>query len=394
MRTLFTNARLILPPAEKGSGSHCGSLLVEEGVIRSVVPLGDGNSIPDVDQIIDCSGDFLAPGLVDLHCHGANGRDAMEATSEAFEDILSYHALNGTTTTVLTTVAASLPEMLAVLACAEQYREEALGFLFAGIHLEGPYFSILRRGAHRPEMVRLPSEGETSALLDHAGMIRRMTLAPELPGSLELIRVLSREGISVSAGHSDATEEEAFAGFAAGITQVTHMHNAMSSIRKTAPYSRRGLAEAALETQGILCELIADGIHVSPELLHEAWISKGWKEIALVSDATAGAGLGEGGGFHLGALSCRVEGGAAWADQEHGRCLAGSTSTLFEGVRTMATKVGVPVEEAVAMASLVPARSLGLEGKLGSIAPGKTANLMRFSNQWEIRGVWIKGKKF
>lgn len=394
MRTLFTNARLILTPAKKSSGSHCGSLFVEEGVIRSVVPLGAGDSIPDVDQIIDCSGDYLAPGLIDLHCHGAVGRDAMEALTGAFDQILRFHATNGTTTAVLSTVAASLPEMIAVLEGAEQYRDEALGFLLAGIHLEGPYFSRLRRGAHRPEMIRLPSEREVSALMEHAGSIRRMTLAPELTGSLQLIRELSQKGIKVSAGHSDATEVEAMAGFNAGITQVTHLHNAMSSIRKTAPDPRRGLAEAALETQGILCELIADGIHVSPELLREAWLIKGWEQIALVSDATAGAGLSEGLGFHLGTLPCRVEEGAAWADQEHGRCLAGSTSTLFEGVRTMATKVGVPVEEAVAMASLVPARSLGLEGKLGSIAPGKTANLMRFSNQWEIRGVWIKGKKF
>ena len=123
-------------------------------------------------------------------------------------------------------------------------------------------------------------------------------------------------------------------------------------------------------------------------------MSKGWEQVALVSDATAGAGLGEGGAFHLGTLPCRIEGGAAWTEQESGRCLAGSTSFLFDGIKTMVTQVGVPIEEAVGMASLVPARSLGLEGKLGSIAPGKIANLMRFSNQWEIRDVWIKGKKF
>jgi N-acetylglucosamine-6-phosphate deacetylase len=221
-----------------------------------------------------------------------------------------------------------------------------------------------------------------------------MTLAPELPGSLELVRVLTRHGIAVSAGHSDATEEEALAGFAAGITQVTHLHNAMSSLRKTLPKPRRGLAEVALERRGIICELIADGIHVSPELLREAWMSKGWEQIVLVSDATAGAGLGEGGVFQLGTLFCQVEGRAARTDRENGRCLAGSASFLFEGIRTLVTHVGVPMEEAVAMASLVPSRSLGLEWKLGSIAPGKTANLLRFSPYWEIRDVWIRGKKY
>jgi len=391
MKSLFTNARIILPP---GDGVTYGSVLVEGGKIIRVNLLEDEISSIDPDHLIDCAGDYLAPGLIDIHCHGAMGCDAMEARPEAFDTILRHHASHGTTTTVLTTVAASLAEMLAVLKCAEVYRagQGGYGSLLAGIHLEGPYFSPRRRGAHRVEMLRDPSREETSRLLNYASVIRRMTLAPELPGALDLVRELNRNGIAPSAGHSDATEEESRVGFKAGITQVTHLHNAMSSLRKTAPTPRRGLAEAALETPGVVCELIADGMHVPVELLREAWMAKGWREITLVSDATAGAGLGEGKCFEFGGLACRVQETAAWTGEGHARCLAGSTSPLFDGIRTMAVEVGVPLEEAVAMATLVPAIALGLEQEIGSLFPGKAANLIRFNDHWEIKEVWMQGK--
>ena len=395
MRTIFTRARMILSP---GEGIVFGSLLVEKGVIAGVIPMSTHLPKDDENNVIDCDGDFLSPGLVDIHCHGAMGRDAMEATPDAFDKILRYHGSRGTLTTVLTTVAASLAEMLAVLKCAEVYRAR-LGACsrLAGIHLEGPYFSPYRRGAHRAEILRQPSQEETCLLLNHAAMLRRMTVAPELPGTLDLIRELRRNGISASAGHSDATEEEALAGFESGISEVTHLHNAMSSLRKTAPNPRRGLAEVAQETPGIICELIADGVHVPPELLREAWLAKGWEEIALVSDATAGAGLRDGEEFELGGLHCRVEGKAAWlatgTGEANARCLAGSTATIFDGVRTMVQSVGVPINEAVAMATLVPAKTLGLEQSLGSLALGKAANLIQFNDRWEIRGVWIGGEE-
>jgi N-acetylglucosamine-6-phosphate deacetylase len=212
-------------------------------------------------------------------------------------------------------------------------------------------------------------------------------LAPELPGSLELIREFHENGISLSAGHSDATEAEALAGFHAGISQVTHLHNAMSSVRKS---GRPGLAECALTTSGILCELIADGVHVGTDLLVEAWKIKGWENIALVSDATAGAGLCDGETFDLGGLECRVESGAAWTGFGHGRRLAGSTKPLFEGILTM-IGAGIPLEEAVGMATLVPARALGLDDKIGSLEIGKKADLIRFDCSWILKDTWIGG---
>lgn len=389
MKSLFINARLVLPP---GAGVTEGSLIVEDGVISGVFPSAPSrpSDASGDNEVIDCGGDFLAPGLVDIHCHGAAGRDAMESSPEAFREILRHHASHGTTTAVLTTVAATLGEMLSVTRCAGTYTHEVGCGRFAGIHLEGPYFSPVRRGAHREEVLRHPSPAETSRLLEHSPVIRRMTLAPELPGATDMVREFCHRGIALSAGHSDATEEEARAGFEAGITQVTHLHNAMSSLRKTGHW---GLADAALAASGILCELIADGIHVMPGLLKEAWCLKGWERVALVSDATAGAGLGEGNSFDLGGLSCRIEEGAAWTGHGNARRLAGSTKFLFQGVRTMIERAGVPLDQAVAMATLVPARSIGLGDEIGSLGVGKKADLIRFDREWNLSGVWIDGVK-
>jgi N-acetylglucosamine-6-phosphate deacetylase len=386
MSLLLHNALLVLDPSR---GVVPGWLLLRDGVIKDLGSLGDEPAAEVT--VINCGGDFIAPGLVDIHCHGAIGRDAMEASEEAFGAILGAHARCGTTTAVLTTVAAALPEMLAVLCMAKSWPGGRGMARLGGIHLEGPWFSPRRRGAHDPSQLRDPRQSEISTLLEHTQVIRRVTLAPELPGAYDAIRTFREAGIRVSAGHSDATEEEALAGFAAGITQVTHLHNAMSSLGKTDP-PRRGLAEAALDEKGILCELIADGIHVPPGLLREALETKGWEHLAFVSDATAGCGLAEGSGFRLGDLDCVVQGKAAWTGEGIGRCLAGSTAPLFGGIRTMVEQAGATISEAVAMASLVPARSLGMEKELGSLQIGKEADLIRFTPNWEIKGVWIGGE--
>ena len=391
MRKLFKHARMILPPGISGEAILEGSLLVEDGLIRGIFS-GEERFPEEVcDEEIDCGGDYLAPGLIDLHCHGAMGRDTMEASPEAFETILNFHATRGATLVVLTTVAASLEEMQSVLRAAKAFRQNRPSSQLAGIHLEGPYFSPHRRGAHRPEMLRHPSQAETEALLEHAEVIAKMTLAPELPGALTLIAELMSRGIAVSAGHSQASEAEALAGFAAGITQATHLYNCMSSLHSEGGMRMTGLAEAALTTKGILCEVIADGRHLSSTLLRLAWLAKGWESVALVSDATAGAGLPEGGCFELGGLACQIEKGATWTGVGEERRLAGSTIGMIDGVRVMVEQAGAPLEEALAMASLVPARALGLEKERGSLALGMRADLLRFASDWQVGGVWSAG---
>ena len=395
---MYHNAWLILPPHLR-SGE--GFLSEEDGLIRSVVIRAGKADFEDLlslekqlcDEEIDCQGDYLSPGLIDLHCHGALGRDTMEATQEAFDVILNYHATRGTTLAVLTTVAASLSEIQGVLSLAERYQQERNNPFFAGIHLEGPYFSPLRLGAHRRAMLRQPSPKETEALLKYAGVILRITLAPELPGVIESIPFLLRHGIAVSAGHSNAMHDEALAGFSAGITQVTHLYNCMSSLHSKKGRRFTGLAEAALTTPGVLCEVIADGRHLSPTLLRLAWLAKGWEGIAIVSDATAGAGLSEGASFQLGGLLCRIQQGEALTGVGEDQRLAGSTIGMIDGVRGMVEGAQSSLEEAVAMASLVPARALNLEHSRGSLEVGKRSDLIRFREDWQIRGVWSAGEK-
>ena len=391
MRRVFKNARLILGPDE---GIRRGWLLVEGEIIKEVSCCMEAGQFPGgVDEVIDCAGDYLSPGLIDLHCHGAMGRDTMEATPDAFTAILNYHAMRGTTLSVLTTVAASLEDIKRVLSTAEAYLPGRDQARLAGIHLEGPYFSPFRRGAHRQEMLRHPTAGETREILSHASVIKRMTLAPEIAGILDLVTELVGKGIAVSAGHSEATEGEAATGFAVGITQVTHLYNCMSSLRSSGGRRFAGLTEAALTTPGILCEVIADGRHLPPTLLRLAWLAKGWEETAIVSDATAGAGLDEGVSFELGGVPCYIEAGGAWTGHGEDRRLAGSTIGMIDGVRTMMELAGIPLDQAVAMATLVPARALGLEKATGSLAGGKRADLLRFSDGWEVQGVWIAGEK-
>ncbi len=226
----------------------------------------------------------------------------------------------------------------------------------AGVHVEGPFISRKRAGAQRPEFIRNPEPQVVQQLLEYADVIQRVTLAPELPGALEAIDRLRAQNIAVSGGHSDAWDEEARDAFEHGMRQVTHTFNCMSSMHRRNGERVAGLLEFALSEPEIMCELIADGHHVSNTLMKMLYRAKGSKGICLVTDATAGAGLPEGATFTLAGADCMVSGGACWlADRS---ALAGSAARMIDLVRTMVRQVGVPLPEAIAMASANPSRAL------------------------------------
>src|SRR5437868_6984232 len=281
---IFTNARLIFP-----DGIRDGlEVVVEEGKIAEIRErtLAHGRH-----EVIDLNGNYLAPGFIDLHVHGALGRDTMEASAEAFRSVCDFHASGGTTSLLLTTATAPLDEIRKVLQAVCDCRPAIA--LIGGVHVEGPFISRAKKGAQCEEFIQDPSPVAVRRLVQYAEVIKRVTIAPELPGALEAIETFHRCGINVSGGHSDAWEEDARAAFDCGMRSVTHTFNCMSSARRRGEYRVAGLLEFALSTPEISCELIADGHHVSSTLMNMLYRAKRRDGICLVTDATAGAGLAD-----------------------------------------------------------------------------------------------------
>ncbi len=383
---IFKNARVIL--AERILPG--AQLKIADGKILGMTaePLAAGIG----EEVLDLGGNYLAPGFIDLHIHGALRRDTMEADAAALETICRFHAAGGTTSLALTTIAATLPEILQAVNAAKAFQETVHGGAnVLGVHLEGPYFSPAKPGAHRRNLIRNPQREEYEQLFEHADAITQMTLAPELPGALALIDALCARGIRVSGGHSDAWDEDACAAFVHGLRQVTHTFNCMSSARHRGPWRVAGLLEVALSEPEILCELIADGRHVSPTLMRMLYQAKGPDGICLVTDATAGAGLAEGEHFQLGEIDCVVRDEVGLISD--GGALAGSTATMIRLVRNMVELAGVSLVEAVRMATLNPARALGLETRKGQLAEGADADFIVLSQELEVLETWRGGEK-
>jgi N-acetylglucosamine-6-phosphate deacetylase len=375
--TIFSNAQLILP-----DGINNGlEMVVADGKVAELRKRSNA-------EAIDLGGSYLAPGFIDIHLHGAVGRDTMEASPEAFKSICDYHAGGGTTSLLLTTATAPLPEILAVLravrTCGADFRQ------IAGVHLEGPFLSQKRAGAQRREFITNPEPQLLQQLLEYADVIRRVTLAPELPGALDAIDRLRAGIIAVSGGHSDAWDEEARTAFEHGMRQVTHTFNCMSSMHRRNGERVAGLLEFALSEPDIMCELIADGQHVSDTLMRMLYRAKGATGICLVTDATAGAGLPEGAPFSLAGADCIVSGGACWLTDRS--ALAGGASRMIDLVRTMVLEVGVPLPEAIAMASANPARALGLSAK-GRLEADADADFVVLSEDLEVQQTFVAGER-
>lgn len=368
---ILTNARVILPEGVRDDLEVCCA----EGRIVELRPAGRARG----EGVVNLAGNYLAPGFVDLHLHGATGRDTMEATPEAFRAICDYHAGGGTTTLLLTTATAPLAEIERVLEAVRAARRDLPQI--AGVHVEGPFISRERAGAQRREAIVTPDPQSISRLLEFRDVIKRVTLAPEVAGAREAITRFAGAGISVSGGHSDAWEEEARAAFEGGMRSVTHTFNCMSAMRKRGSERVAGLLEVALGEPEISCELIADGAHVSPTLMKMLYRAKGARGICLVTDASAGAGLGEGARFALAGRECIVRKGACWLADES--ALAGSAARMIDLVRRMVREVGVSLSEAIQMTSANPARAIGLESK-GVLTVGADADFVVLSPELEV----------
>ncbi len=246
-----------------------------------------------------------------------------------------------------------------------------------------------KAGVHSLSLIRNPADDDVERLLDFADVMTQMTFAPELPEALDLIGRLAERGVIASGGHSDAWDEEAAAAHARGMSQVTHVFNAMSGARRRGAFRVAGLLEYALAEPGIRCELIADGRHVSPTLMRMLYRAKGRDGSCLVTDASAGAGLPEGAAYRLAGRDCVVREGVGMTTD--GAALAGSVSTMIEGVRCLVRTVGVPLHEAVRMASLNPAAALRQDNERGRLVPGLQADLALLTDALEVAATYIGG---
>ncbi len=335
----------------------------------------------------------VAPGFVDVHIHGAGGRDVMEGSPEALATVTQTVARHGTTSLVATTVTASeerTSQAVAGIAASMQSRAEASGpdrgapqAEILGVHFEGPFISPARRGVHPAEWIVPPSIDLFARLLDAAqGAARILTLAPELPGALDLVAAACAAGCVVSLGHTDASYAQAMAAIDRGSRHATHVFNAMR------PFAHRdsGVIGAVLASPLVTAELIADGVHVDQGAMRMLLAAKGPAKMILVSDGTAATGMPDG-NYRLGTFDVTVSGGVSRGEDGQ---LAGSTLSLDRALRNMLT-LGVPFADALAMLTENPARLLGFEARKGVLAPGADADLVFLDAQMQVAGVMTRG---
>lgn len=334
---------------------------------QRITAAGTGRISPRRARVIDARGAFIAPGFVDTHIHGSPAA------------IFRSEVPHGTTSVVITLSCALLPQICRQAEAIRAYardRNPGSGPEILGIRIEGPYINPSKCGAQDPAAIRPPDTQELDRLIRRIGpLLRIMTIAPELPGSLPLVRLLRRRGVIASIGHSDATCAEARAGIAAGITHATHLFNAMRGIGRSVP----GAAAAVLLDDRVTVELIADMIHVHAARCALAAAVKGQDRLILVTDSIAAA-------RPQGAWK---EGGAYWLREG---VKAGSCLTMIGAVRNMVTRCGVPLTEAVRMATLAPARLLGVQDRKGSLAPGMDADLVVFDEDFRVQLTVARGK--
>jgi N-acetylglucosamine-6-phosphate deacetylase len=335
-------------------------------------------------------GKTVVPGFVDVHIHGAGGHDVMEGTTQALEVVAATVASHGTTSLVATTVTASEMETCESVGNIARFSLKSgqaatreLQAEIVGIHFEGPFISPARRGVHPLEWIVAPSEALLSSLLREArGMGQILTLAPELPGALELISAARRGGLVVSLGHTDATYEQARAAIEAGATHAAHVYNAMR------PFSHRGtgVIGAVLTSPEVSAELIADGVHVDEPAMRMLIELKSADRVILVSDGTSATGMPDG-KYRLGTGQVTVKGGVCRNAQGK---LAGSTLTLDRALRNVVA-LGVPLASALRMVTANPAQQIGLGSRKGVLAVGADADLVFLDDKLEISGVMTRG---
>ncbi|MCR3730546.1 N-acetylglucosamine-6-phosphate deacetylase [Streptomyces umbrinus] len=368
---VLSGANVVLP-----TGTVPGGRVIVEGTRIA-------GSAPDHAPRIDLSGHWVVPGFVDMHNHGGGGASFTSGTVEEILKGIHTHRLHGTTTLVASTVTDDMDGLAHRAGLLSELAEQ--GDL-AGIHFEGPFISPCRKGAHSEELLRDPDPAEVRKLIDAArGRASMVTLATELPGGIDSVRLLAEHGVIAAIGHTDATYEQTVEAIDAGATVATHLFNAMPTLGHRSP----GPIAALLEDERITVELINDGVHLHPASLQLAFHHAGGGRVAFITDAMDAAGFGDG-RYMLGPLEVEVSEGVARLVE--GGSIAGSTLTLDRAFKRAVTVDRLPIEDVVSAIAANPARSLGLYDRVGSLEPGKDADLVVLDADFELKGVMRRGE--
>lgn len=387
-RLVINDAIIILP----GRISEKGYVVCEDGIITQI---GQGYFLAnESDEIINAGGLYVSPGFIDMHTHGAGGYDFMDGTVEAYLGAAKMHAKHGTTSLLPTTLTSTNEELLKTFSIYKEAKaKNTEGASFLGLHLEGPYFAYGQKGAQDPKYLRNPEPEEYNAILEASDDIMRWSLAPELKGAIEFGKVLRSKNILPSIAHTDAICEEVEEAFDAGFTHVTHLYSCMSTITRRNAYRYAGALEATYLIDEMTVEIIADGVHLPKSLLRYVYKFKGPDKIALCTDSMRGAGMPDGEsilGSLQGGQKVIIEDGVAKLPDR--TAFAGSVATADRLIRTMIGLADVPLEEAIRMITLTPARILKIDKTKGSIEIGKEADLVLFDKDININTTIINGK--
>lgn len=395
MRRVFLGGTLILPDRLMTDGA----VVVADGRIESAGPSA-GKSWPADAERIDAAGGYVAPGLIDLHVHGGAGADFMDGMPEAFQTITRAHARHGTTSMLPTTTVARHEQLIRMLELTRAARGNSpVGARVLGAHFYGPYFGYEARGCHPADPIRAPVPQEYEQYLEFSDSILTATVAPELPGSEQFVRACVACGIRANVGHSHATFDQVAAAVSWGARHVDHLFCAMSDrarLREDQTYPMRGgVMEATLYFDELTTEVIADGKHLNRELLLLALKIKGPDKLALVTDCNRALDMPEG-QYMFGPL----EGGEPFLHRDgvgimpDGLSLASGSTGMDHAVSTFHRLTGLSLPAVVRMASLTPARIAGWGDRIGSLEPGKLADILLLDQELHVKRVFIGGDEF
>lgn len=369
-----------------------GRVITDEGIVegKNVVIngskiLGIVDELPDTAEVIDAAGNFVSPGFIEIHIHGAAGRDTMDGTCDSINTISKAIAKHGTTSFLPTTVAFDKDTTKnAVNTVRKSMAEGTDAAEVLGIHLEGPFLNPKKKGAHELRYLRNPDIGYFMEMVDNnLSGIKIMTMAPELDGAKDLIKFLVGHGVVVSAGHSDGTYDDIITGIGEGVSHSTHLYNAMRGFNHREP----GVVGAIFDSR-ITTEFIADGIHLHFAAIRTALAVKGYQNCALITDAMRACTM-EPGKYSLGNLEVYVKDGAARLKDG---TLAGSTLTMDRAVHNILKNTNLNIVEAVSMASSIPARIIKVDDRKGKIKQGYDADIIIFDNDVNVKTTIVGGK--